>query len=76
MVCDDRMRIMGEGCSAFYEWRARTDKLKLELKSEGTELINAIAKIHAENPYPLNPYKEGTMRYEFWYTGFRNASMA
>ncbi len=75
MPCDNRLRIMGDASLTYRSWKEDVDKLKAELISKGSTEEQATEKALTVFPRPLNPYQKDTMRYEFWYTGFRNAEL-
>lgn len=75
MNCDNRLRIMGDASIAYRLWKEDIAKLKAEYRSDGLTEEQASEKAMSKLPKPVNPHREGTMRYEFWYTGFRNAEL-
>ncbi len=75
MNCDNRLRIMGDASIAYRLWKEDIAKQKAEYIALGLSEEQASEKALVKFPKPVNPYKEETLRYEFWYTGFRNAEM-
>ena len=75
MPFENRLRHMGEGSAAYKEWSETVIRLVSQLGNTGHEKVLGIMKILKEHPVPRNPYKEGTLKYEFWRTGFETAKL-
>lgn len=75
MPFENRLRHMGEGSSAYTEWKNFVTNLVNQLDNQGHQKVLGIVKILKEHPMPKNPYKEGTLKYEFWRTGFETAKL-
>lgn len=75
MPFENRLRHIGEGSTAYLKWKEQVTQLVEGLNTTGSERVRDILKILKQNPAPVNPYKQGTLKYEFWLTGFGNAKL-